>query len=301
MQTGEPSRTALAVAWARADHQTLDQSRIFSDPLATQIVGPPTGRTGDFDRGLDPELVRKRRLLIAARSRFADDAVAAAAAAGTGQVVVLGAGLDTSAYRNPHPDVRFFEVDHPDTQAWKRARLAEVGIAIPATLSYVPVDFERHSLADELAVAGFDRTRPAIFLWLGVVMYLTAEAIESTLRYIAGQGGGGEVVFDYLSPAVSDSAAQRARADRVSSVGEPWLTARTAQEWQAQLHALGFTRSEVLFAAQAIAMYTGRADPGPVASGPEAAAERNHAGPAAGPNRHSPADSGPGLIHASTA
>jgi len=273
MQTGEPSRTAIAVAWARADHQTLDEPRIFTDPLAARIVGPPSDRTTTFDTGLDPDFVRRRRLLIAARSRFADDAVAAAVAAGTRQVVVLGAGLDTSAYRNHHPDVHFFEVDHPDTQAWKRARLAESGITIPETLSYTPVDFERHSLAEGLAAAGFDRDRAAIFLWLGVVMYLTAEAIEGTLRYIAGQGGGAEVVFDYLSPAGADAAAQRAK--RVAAVGEPWITARTGEEYREQLHALGFARVEMCFAAQAVASYTGRSDPGP-------------------------ADAGPGLIHAST-
>ncbi|MGF6886737.1 methyltransferase (TIGR00027 family) [Nocardia sp. GAS34] len=274
MQTGEPSKTAIAVAWARADHQTLDEPRIFTDPLAAKIVGPPTGRPEIFDTALDPDRIRTRRLLIAARSRFADDTVAAAVAAGTRQVVVLGAGLDTSAYRNPHPDVHFFEVDHPDTQAWKRTRLAEASIAIPGTLSYAPVDFERESLADGLAAAGFDRARPALFLWLGVVMYLTAAAIESTLSYIAGQGGGGEVVFDFLAPAVVDAAAQRERAERVAAVGEPWLTARTAEEYRAQLHALGFTRVEVLFAVQAISGYSGRPDPGPA--------------------------DGPGLIHAST-
>lgn len=276
MQTGEPSRTAIAVAWARADHQTLDEPRIFTDPLAARIVGPPTERSTAFNVGLDPDFIRRRRLLIAARSRFADDVVAAAVAAGTRQVVVLGAGLDTSAYRNPHPDVHFFEVDHPDTQTWKRARLAESGIEVPETLSYAPVDFERHSLAEGLAAAKFDRDHAAIFLWLGVVMYLTAEAIESTLRYIAGQGGGAEVVFDFLAPIPADAHAHRARAERVAAAGEPWITARTGAEYRDQLHALGFPRVEIQFAAQAVAAYTGRPDPGS-------------------------ADSGPGLIHARTA
>ena len=96
--------------------------------------------------------------------------------------MILGAGLDTTAYRNTHEEVRFFEVDHPDTQEWKMRRLSEVGIAIPSSLTFAPIDFERSTLAAGLAKAGLDRTRSALFIWLGVVMYLTRTSVEDVLR-----------------------------------------------------------------------------------------------------------------------
>lgn len=260
MQIGEPSRTAMAVARARAQHQVADEPRVFTDPLAVRIVGESGSAVNDFDQGADPDLLRRRRLFVAGRSRFADDAVAAAIARGTEQIVVLGAGLDTTALRNSHARVRFFEVDHPDTQEWKRHRLAETGIAIPASLTFVPVDFERSTLAAGLAAAGFDRTRGALFVWLGVVIYLTGTAVEDTLRYIAEQGEGAEVVFDYLYPISSrpedaTAAQQRERVDQVAAVGEPWLSFYTAEQLRALLLSLGYQRVEDLSASELLGAY----------------------------------------------
>lgn len=189
---------------------------------------------------------RPRRLFFAARARFAEDAVAAAIAAGVRQVVILGAGLDTFAYRNPRPDLRVFEVDHPATQAWKRERLTTAGIDRPETLTFVPVDFETQTLAAGLESTGFKRTDPAVFVWLGVVFYLTPNAAHATLEYIAGQAQPVEVVFDYLQPANSDEdrALQQARADRLASVGEPVFSYFTPDDIAAQLRALGFTDLE---------------------------------------------------------
>ncbi|UGT62309.1 class I SAM-dependent methyltransferase [Nocardia asteroides] len=241
METGQPSRTALAVALARAEHQALDDPRIFTDPFASRIVGD-SAAAGEFD-GVDPEVARVRRLVIAARSRFADDRVAAAIARGTRQVVILGAGLDTSAYRNQHPDVRYFEVDHPDTQSWKRNRLRAAGIEPPPTLTFAPVDFERSTLAAGLAAAGLDRTAGAIFVWLGVVVYLTRGSIDETLGFIAGQRA--DLVFDYPAPPAPESAAeQRARADRVAAAGEPWLSYFTADEVHTLVEGFGFAGIE---------------------------------------------------------
>ncbi|WP_324192928.1 class I SAM-dependent methyltransferase [Nocardia transvalensis] len=127
---------------------------------------------------------RPRRLFFAARARFAEDCVAAA---GVRQVVILGAGLDTFTYRHPHPDLRVFEVDHPATQAWKRERLAATGTYRPEKVIFVPVDFETQTLATRLESAGFSRADPAVFVWLGVVFYLTPDAAHATLEYIAGQ------------------------------------------------------------------------------------------------------------------
>ncbi|MET8468218.1 class I SAM-dependent methyltransferase [Streptomyces sp. NPDC006422] len=258
MEIGKPSRTALAVARARAQHQLADEPRVFSDPYAVRIVGD--AGAGEFDAGLDPELVRRRRLWIAARSRFADDTVAEAVAAGCRQVVVLGAGLDTSALRNTRPDVRFFEVDHPDTQAWKRHRLAEAGIEVPPTLTFAPVDFESGTLADGLAVAGFERGRATAFLMLGVAMYLTLPSLTATWRFVVGQGAGAVLVMDYLHPAAGDAAPSLdERAKRVAAAGEPWLSSFTADELCAELTAAGFATVDDRSAADVLGDYVGRA------------------------------------------
>ena len=145
--------------------------------------------------------LRPWRLFIAARSRFSEDALAASVAGGVRQVVILGAGLDTFSLRNPHGDqgVRVFEVDHPATQEWKRERLQQAGLAVPASLTFAPIDFERESLADGLKAVGFQADRPAFFQWLGVVPYLTRAAVSATLDFIAGVPGS-EVVFDYAEP-----------------------------------------------------------------------------------------------------
>jgi methyltransferase (TIGR00027 family) len=167
------------------------------------------------------------------------------------QVVVLGAGLDTLALREPHAGrgVRVFEVDHPATQEWKRRRLAQAGLPMPASLTFAPVDFERDRLADGLRAAGFDGGRPAFFLWLGVVPYLTRAAITGTLRFIASVPGA-EVVFDYAEPPESLPAGRRARAAelgaRTRAAGEPLLSHFEPAELAAELREHGFHELEDL-------------------------------------------------------
>src|SRR6478752_8327811 len=177
MRDGQPSSTARGAAAYRAIHQRYEGAAIFRDPFALQILDEATRATLD-EIVADPSR-RGMRLFIVSRSRFSEDALAAGVARGTRQVVVLGAGLDTFALRNPFPDVRVFEVDFPATQAWKRERLREAGLSVPDTLTFAPVDFERESLGDGLARAGFRNDRPAFFQWLGVTPYLTREAISS--------------------------------------------------------------------------------------------------------------------------
>jgi methyltransferase (TIGR00027 family) len=262
MENGGPSRTALVTAYARAYHQIADRPQIFTDPLAARLLGVTAEELAQLGTSTTDLLGagasdRPRRLFFATRARFAEDAVAAAVAAGVRQVVILGAGLDTFAYRNPRPDLRVFEVDHPATQAWKRERLATTGIDRPETLTFVPVDFETQTLAAGLESAGFKRTNPAIFVWLGVVFYLTPNAAHATLEYVAGQAQPVEVVFDYLQPAVTDEdrAHQRARADRLASAGEPLFSYFTPDDIAAQLHALGFIGIEDHSAPDLIAGY----------------------------------------------
>ncbi|WP_063050914.1 class I SAM-dependent methyltransferase [Nocardia arthritidis] len=262
MDNDGPSRTALITAYARAYHQIADRPQIFTDPLAARLLGVTAedlaeSGTPTNDHLGDGVSDRPRRLFFAARARFAEDAVAAALDAGVRQVVILGAGLDTFAYRNPRPDLRVFEIDHPATQAWKRERLATAGIDRPDTLTFVPVDFETQTLAAGLESTGFKRTDPAVFVWLGVVFYLTANAAHATLEYIAGQAQPVEVVFDYLRPADTDEdrAYQRARADRLAGVGEPVFSYFTPDDIAARLRALGFTDLEDHSAPDLIAGY----------------------------------------------
>jgi methyltransferase (TIGR00027 family) len=247
-----PSRTALATAHARAYHQIADRPRILTDPLAARLLGLTAGELTGLDK---PD--RPRRLFFAARARFAEDCVAAAVESGVSQVVILGAGLDTFAYRNPYPYLRVYEVDHPATQRWKRERLAAAGIDRPEALTFVPVDFEASTLASALETAGFSRTDPAVFVWLGVVFYLTPDAAHDTLEYIAGQARPVEVIFDYLQPADTDEdrAHLRGRADRLAAAGEPWFSYFTPDEIAGHLRALGFTDVEDYSATGLVARY----------------------------------------------
>jgi methyltransferase (TIGR00027 family) len=243
LQTGQPSQTARGAAAYRAIHQTVDGGSIFNDPFAAKILDDETRAT--LDATAADLSFRPMRLFIAARSRFSEDSLAASIARGVRQVVVLGAGLDTFSLRNPYAGqgVRVFEVDHPATQGWKRERLREADIAVPASLTFAPVDFERQNLADGLAAAGFHANRPAFFQWLGVVPYLTPDGFAATLDFIAGVPES-EVVFDYAEPIENYPAAHRARimalAESVAARGEPWLSFFDPVELTELLHNKGF-------------------------------------------------------------
>ena len=258
VQVGKPSRTAFAAAAHRAAHQILEQGRIFADPLAVRILGEDA-ETVVREAEARPER-RLMRTFIAVRTRYAEDALAAAVERGVGQLVVLGAGLDTFAYRSPFGDrLRIFEVDYPATQAWKRERLGAAGIPLPGSLTFAPIDFERQTLAEGLAAAGFDPAQQTFFTWLGVVPYLTEEAIWSTLGFIAGLPGGAHVVFDYSDPPETLSPEARAyhdrRAARVEAAGEAWVTYFEADRLRARLMALGFTDVEDLGPAEIASRY----------------------------------------------
>jgi methyltransferase (TIGR00027 family) len=245
VRDGEPSRTAFGAAMLRALHQDLDHPRIFTDPLAWRILGDREELLDGAERWERSRL----RLFIAVRHRFAEDALAGAYDRGTRQAVVLGAGFDTLAYRNPHPDLRFWEVDFPATGEWKRRRLAEAGIAVPESVRFVGVDLDQESFLDRLFAAGLDASAPAFFLWLGVVPYLTRAATEATLRAIASIPGG-EVVFDLPAPA--GEVPSKARADRdylearVAELGEPFRGGWDLAEMTNLLADLGFDDVEDL-------------------------------------------------------
>jgi methyltransferase (TIGR00027 family) len=249
MQPGQPSRTALGAARLRAAHQLIDGASILADPLALRILG--SDEETALRHAQAHPLGARIRWFIAARSRFAEDALTVAAGNGAHQLVVLGAGLDTLAYRTPLAErLHIFEVDHPATQAWKRQLLNDASIPLPETLRFVAVDFERETLADALGAAGFDPAQRSFFCWLGVVPYLSEPAVFSTLAYIAGLRGGAEVVFDYANPAgavaAGGRAAHQALADHVAAAGETFQSYFDTPRLCAELTALGFDRVDDL-------------------------------------------------------
>ena len=228
MQDARPSRTALRVALRRAAHQLYDaRPLVFDDPIAVSMLGTtyaeelrrtPTRPDRPFSVGL--------RAFLVARSRYAEDNLAHATNQGITQYVLLGAGLDTFAHRNPYAHLRVFEVDHPATQQWKRELLETGSLASPANLTYVPLDFERESLPVQLFSAGFNPQVPTFFAWLGVVPYLTLEAFRSTINFIAAQPQGTGVVLDYGQPRSAlpflEKLAHDSLAARVQLAGEPF-------------------------------------------------------------------------------
>jgi methyltransferase (TIGR00027 family) len=223
MKPNEPSRTAIMIARQRAAHQVLDHGSILDDPFAMKILREEEKDVLQFAN--QHPLASIGRLFTAARSRIAEDALSGAVERGVRQIVILGAGLDTFALRNPHGarQVRLYEVDHPATQAAKLERVAEAQIALPPLLIFVPVDFEQDDLGEKLVAAGFQQNLPAFFTWLGVVPYLTEDAIGRTLRYVSSIQNA-EVVFDYLEPpeAFSEELRQieRQRDEQLKKMGE---------------------------------------------------------------------------------
>jgi methyltransferase (TIGR00027 family) len=235
MEQTIPSSTALRVALRRAAHQIHDLPVVFEDPIAVAVLGSdyseelrrtPTRVDRPFSVGL--------RAFLVARSRYAEDTLQRAVENGVDQYVLLGAGLDTFAYRNPYARLRVFEVDHPATQQWKRELLQRNRISVPDNMRYTPVDFERHSLAGQLRDAGFNHRAPAFFAWLGVVPYLTLEAFRATVDCVSDLPSATGLTLDYVQPPSVlpplERLAHDSLASRVEKAGEPFQLFFTANE-----------------------------------------------------------------------
>jgi methyltransferase (TIGR00027 family) len=249
----------------RAAHQILDRPLILDDPLAIRIVGKEEAAGLPQDSNSEDAAARGMRAFMAVRSRFAEDELAKAVASGIKQSVVLGAGLDTFAYRNPHAGLRVFEVDHPATQQWKRELLQSAGIEIPGEAVFVPVDFEREILSTGLERSGFRAGHPAFFSWLGVVPYLSERAFEDTLNFIAALPKPSGVVFDYGVARSALNLKERimldALAARVAAAGEPFRLFFEPEQLAAKLREVGFSHIEDLGADEINRRYlSGRAD-----------------------------------------
>jgi methyltransferase (TIGR00027 family) len=255
---GQASRTALGAAGHRGAHQTLEGGMVFADPLALAILGDDAEEALALAREA-PER-RALRFFIAMRSRFAEDSCRRAIGVGLRQVLVLGAGLDTFAYRLEGPaDLRVFELDHPSTQRDKRRRLAEARIAEPPHVAYVAHDFEHGDMSSALLAAGLDAKQPTFVLWLGVTPYLTQEATFATLADLARLPGGAEVVFDYSNPPHTIEGPQRRHheelASKVAEAGEPFRGYFDTAELHAECRRLGYGEIEDLDRAALVALY----------------------------------------------
>jgi methyltransferase (TIGR00027 family) len=251
LKQGRFSRTAYKVALRRAAHQLFDQPKILDDPLAVPIIGEEAAaQLSASARERNHAVARAFRAFMVARSRYAEDQLAQAVERGVSQYVVLGAGLDTSAYRSPHGGLQIFEVDHPATQAWKLERLQAAGIAIPASLKFAPVDFEQQTLASGLEQAGFEFGSPAFFSWLGVTPYLSRESCMTTLRFIGHLPLGSGVAFDFAVDPKLLNLRQRfglyVLSRRVAAAGEPFQLLFRAAELAEELRSMGFQRAETL-------------------------------------------------------
>ncbi|HEY1526563.1 MAG TPA: SAM-dependent methyltransferase [Candidatus Angelobacter sp.] len=255
----KPSRTALGVAIRRASHQLYDASPlILDDPFAVPILGERyRPALEEASASIHETFSVSMRAWLVVRNRLAEDNLARAVRHGVRQYVLMGAGLDTFAYRNPHPDLQVFEVDHPATQQWKRELALSNRLPEPSCLHYVPVDFEHQDLAQQLAIWGLDFAAPTVFAWLGVVLYLTHPAFRTTLDLIARFPEGSCVIFDYALPrealAPHELEARDALSARVQSIGEPFQLFFTPEQIKIEL--AQFQRMENLDARELNARY----------------------------------------------
>ncbi|WP_026791454.1 class I SAM-dependent methyltransferase [Pleomorphomonas oryzae] len=249
MEHRTASNTAQVVAALRAAHQTQDDGRIFRDPFAEDMLGPE-GAPLMMGLPIIPGY-RTMRFLMAARSRYADDALAEAVERGCRQVVILGAGLDTLSLRNPHraAGLRIFEVDHPSTQADKRRRLLRFGPRLPAGLTLIPAIFGENDIGAALAAAGWQAGEPTFFQMLGVVIYLPTAVRQAVFRFIANLPGS-EIVLDYTTTPEDQDPRGRAVTEKLmaeaAKTGEPWLGLVTPATLATELANFGLSDIEDL-------------------------------------------------------
>lgn len=249
MDAGEPSQTAMIVAGARESHRSEDLPPwILDDPYALVLLGPAWIELRARSKARVREPLRRRtRASLVVRSRYAEDRLLNGEFE---QYVILGAGLDSFAWRRPDlvGPLRVFEIDHPSTQAWKRSRIESLALPVADDHVFVPIDFETETLQSGLEAAGFDWSRPTLFSWLGVTMYLTTEAIEVTLRTVATCAPRSEIVFSYsVSDAFLDDLGrewQDLATAMVAEVGEPFANLFSPTDAEALVRQCGLHVAE---------------------------------------------------------
>jgi methyltransferase (TIGR00027 family) len=250
MQQGRASRTASSVAVARALHQLVDDPVVFADPLAVTILRPPEDFQTHYIRNENAGQ-RSYRAYMSARSRYAEEQLAAAVDRGATQYVILGAGFDTFAYRNPFgASLGVYEVDFPATQNFKRGLLEASGMALPENARFVAADFEQDSLSDALLRVGFQQTEITFFSWLGVACYLNKDRFLETLGDIGAAPPQSGLVLDVMTPRRSLSFADRAIYDATAaaakSAGEPYRLFLDRADLTDRLSRVGLRETECL-------------------------------------------------------
>jgi len=266
MDAGRPSATAMAVAVSRDSHRAYDEPPwVLDDPYALMLAGPAWRDIRASDEAVLAEPVRRQsRSSIVVRSRYAEDRLLAGC---YGQYVILGAGLDSFAWRRPGlvGQMRVFEVDHPATQAWKRARADDLGLPIREGHIFVPADFEAEPLEAALNRARLDWSQPVFFSWLGVIIYLTVNAVEATLRTVAACAPGSEAVLSYdaSEPFLDETAREMVNieSEMVAAAGEPYRLTFSPAEAETLVRRCGLAVAEHLTPADLYDRYfSGRAD-----------------------------------------
>lgn len=244
MDPAKASATATGVAVARSAHRSCDQPPwVLDDPFALQLAGPRWAEIQSASEAAFPETaLRQSRASVVARSRYAEDRLVSG---GYRQYVILAAGLDSFAWRRADLIgwLRLFEVDHPASQAWKLGRIAELDLPVRDGHVFAPVDFETTPLWEGLTRAGLDWSQPAFFSWLGVIIYLTPEAITATLNTVSGCGTGSEIVLSYDAPdAFLDDTARemvQIEARQVAATGEPYTTRMSPAQAETLIESAG--------------------------------------------------------------
>jgi methyltransferase (TIGR00027 family) len=251
MEEGRPSSSAQGADMVRALHRILDDDpKILDDSIAASLLSDEFDRYKPLLRFFPFSALIRANFIM--RSRYAEDSLADSLRDGVGQYVLLGAGLDTFAYRQPEwaSSLRIFEVDYPATQRWKRGKLTAANISIPANVTLVPVDFERISLQEGLGAAGLNFQVPTFFSSLGVTQYLTASAFDSTLKFVLSLPPRSEIVFSFVLSGSALSVAERVGVAVVAMISaarrEPWLTRFSPELLASKLKSMGFSEVKPL-------------------------------------------------------
>jgi methyltransferase (TIGR00027 family) len=271
MLPGRDSRTAEYMALFRAlETRRRPADRLFADPLAPAFLGAPLKAAVRLAGlpvvgGVVPWLIDRRvpgpRPSAVARTRLIDDALTAAIAQGVRQLLILGAGYDSRAYRIPGAQhLQVFEVDHPDTQAVKRRVVERVLGHPPAHVRFVPIDFDRQPLAEILVAAGVSRGSATFTIWEGVASYLTPAAVDATVRCASElSGAGSELVLTYVDRGLLDGSVRFPHAGpwvrSVERAGEPFVFGFHPRELGAYLSERGWQLVQDRSTAEALAAY----------------------------------------------
>jgi methyltransferase (TIGR00027 family) len=257
MNNPEGSLTSLGAAALRAAHQLLDgEPKLLSDPVILRLLDP--GHIEEI-KALGPQFQHpetlRLRSRIALRSRYAEDRLMLAYARGVRQYLLLGAGLDTFAWRQPEglDGLKIFETDHPATQEQKRQRLSRAGLSVPANCLMIAINFETETLEEALRKSSFDFAAPCFISWLGVTVYLSKEAVDAVFRFVSTLTKGSELVFTFAQKRLAGF--MNHTAARAAAAGEPWQTYFRPEDLSRRLYELGFSSVHFLEPEEARATY----------------------------------------------